>query len=155
MIIKRSKNLKVLSDEERRICQAYVDNDCNDKRTAKQVGMKTAAFNQLVKKEKCRTYISYRAIEKQRKGTLDYNYKMYKLKRVIDDFIPDDRSHFLDPKCVSVAIQAMAESNKMQGHYSAEKILTTNLNMDADLEETKVAAKEAMKELMEKHKSDY
>ena len=143
-----------LSDEEKRICQVYVDTDRNLSATVRAAGKSVSTVEQILAKRKCVTWIEYQAMQKQRKESLDYNYKIYKIKRVLDDFIPDDRSQELDTRKVAVAIQAMAESNKMQGHYSAEKIISTNLNMDADMQATKEAAQEAFKDLMKVHKRD-
>ena len=147
------KSLRVMSDEEKRICQTYVDNNMDLKKTAKQVALTPATLERFISKSKCKTWINYRALEKQRKDKLDFNYKIYKIKRVIDEFIPDDS--ILDHRVVSVALQAIAESNKMQGHYSAEKVITTNLNMDADLKVTKEAAEQTMRELIQANKREY
>jgi hypothetical protein len=113
--------------------------------------MTKKALNIILDRKRCQTFTNWREIEKDRKSSLDYNYKIYKIKRVIDDFIPDDQSMELDSRKVAVALSAIAESNKMQGHYSAEKILTANVNMDADLEQ----AKHVMLDLIAKNKRDY
>jgi hypothetical protein len=123
----------------------------NLKVTAKVVGVTSRVLEKILAKQKCKTFIGWRAVEKDRKDKLDFNYKIYKIKRVIDDFIPDDRTKELEAKQVAVALTAISESNKMQGHYSAEKVLTANVNMDADLEQ----AKQVMLDLIEKNKKEY
>lgn len=129
-------NLKI-SDEEKLFCQRYIDNDRDVEKTAKECGKKLSVFKTIISKSRCQTWINYRAIEKERRDKLDYNYKMFKLKRVIDDFIPDDSSIPLCGKDVSVALSAIAESNKMQGHYSAEKHVNLNLSADVDVKQAK------------------
>jgi len=145
------KRLHKLSDEEKYICQKYVDNDRDEVLTAKEVNKALATFKQIIAKPKCQTWISYRSLEREKKSKLDYNYKIYKLKRVIDDFIPDAPDQALECKQVAVALSAISESNKMQGHYSAEKILTANVNMDADL----AKARDVMLAIIAEEKREY
>jgi hypothetical protein len=140
-----------INDEERYIAEAYLDNDRDIKATASYAGKTPAVVEKILGRKHVKTWMDYRLVIRQKKANLDFNYKIYKIKKVIEKFIPDDPNAELIAKNVSVAMQAIAESNKMQGHYSAEKVLTANLNMDADLEK----AKEIMKDLIEKHKSDY
>ena len=140
-----------LSDEEKFICQKYVDNERNEEVTSKEVNKSLTTLKKILAKPKCQTFIGWRSVERERKSKLDFNYKIYKLKRVVDEFIPDDSEIGLECRQVAVAISAIAESNKMQGHYSAEKILTANFNVDADMQK----AKEIMDNLIAKHKKDY
>ena len=145
------KRIHQLSDEEKFICQRYVDNDRNEIITAKQVNKTVQTLQKILQKPKCQTWIGYRSVQKERASKLDFNYKIYKLKRVIDDFIPDALDQPLECKQVAVALGAISESNKMQGHYSAEKILTANINMDADLQK----AKATMLEILAQEKREY
>jgi hypothetical protein len=94
---------------------------------------------------------------------LDFNFKLGKLKMLIDELLPDDlgsrlKSSLTNYKLrncltrdIATALSAIAESNRMQGHYSADKHLTTNVNMDLDLEH----AKQVMQDLIKQHKKDY
>jgi hypothetical protein len=145
------KKLHNLTDEEKFICQKYVDNERNEEITAKQVNKALATFKKIIAKPSCQTFIGWRSVEHERKSKLDFNYKIYKLKRVVDEFIPDDEESALECRQVAVAISAIAESNKMQGHYSAEKVVSANVNLDADLQK----AREIMDQLIAKHKRDY
>lgn len=73
-------------------------------------------------------------------------WKMEMLKETAERCLRGDASKdcLLHPAGV---IGAIAELNKMQGHYSAEKIVTANLNVDAD--------KEHSDELINKYKGEF
>ncbi len=61
------------------------------------------------------------------------------LWKMVYDCKDDDRER-------GVALKAIAELNKMQGHYSAEKHIIVNLNADADVEITKALVKQYKQE---------
>jgi hypothetical protein len=60
----------------------------------------------------------------------------------------------LDAKSAKPVISAIAELNKMDGHYSAEKVITTNLNVDTDLKKVSEESHKAQ-EILEKYRSKY
>ena len=76
--------------------------------------------------------------------SVSYEWKLKKLKQVVDTFIND--AACLTPKEVSTALQAIAEMNKMQGHYSAEKHVTINVNADPDLQQIESLVNQHAKE---------
>lgn len=57
---------------------------------------------------------------------IDFKYKYEKLKKIIDEYIPDHGD--LIPDKVKVAITAIAEMNKMSGDYAPNKSLTLNVD---------------------------
>lgn len=67
----------------------------------------------------------------------DYDWKMNKLKRIINEFIPDDG--ILNPNEVKVGIAALTELNKMHGDYAPDKRL--NLNVKATMDKLVEAKK--------------
>lgn len=62
-----------------------------------------------------------------------YEWKLNKLKQIVDTFI-NDEAH-LTPTEVRVALLAINEMNKMQGHYSPEKHVNVNIKTDPDLQQ--------------------
>ena len=48
---------------------------------------------------------------------------------------------------MTVAIQAIGEMNKMQGHYAAEKHVNVNMNVDGDIKK--------LENLIKKYRKDY
>lgn len=139
----------LLTDEVRSICKHYVDNEYSARKTGLQFGRETKIITKIVGMPHCKAFIQKYAEEKENKSNISYNWKLYKLKKVIENFIHDEEGKPLTAKDVSVAISAMAEANKMQGHYSAEKTVNLNLNNDTDLQQ---AREEARKMLIEGQK---
>jgi phage terminase small subunit len=82
----------------------------------------------------------------ERKMEWGFEDKLKKLKKVADIAIPDE-AKTIKELAPTAGIAAIAESNKMQGHYSAEKIVQTNVNVDADLQQ--------VAELLEKYRKEY
>lgn len=82
-------------------------------------------------------------LAKRMKST--YEWKLKKLEQVLNEFMTDNKG--LIPKKVSTALQAIAEMNKMQGHYSAEKHVNVDVKADADFE--------ALNRLINQHAKDY
>lgn len=78
-------------------------------------------------------------------------WKMLKLKRCADVSMPDDFKDLseFEKELVSAtnAISAIAELNKMQGHYAPTKTVNAQIVNEADTEE--------LKQLIEEHKREY
>ena len=65
-------------------------------------------------------------VEIQKKHLLDFEYKLQKIKRIIDLCVPDDAVHYKECN-ITGALGAIAEANKMQGDYrQPEKIIGAN-----------------------------
>lgn len=76
------------------------------------------------------------------KREITFDWKVGNLHKIIEDSMTEDS--FAHKR---TAIQAIAELNKMQGHYSADKHVNANINvtLDTDVKE----AKELMDRLIE------
>jgi phage terminase small subunit len=68
--------------------------------------------------------------------------------------IADELSSVLDAKTAKAIIGAIAELNKMDGHYSAEKVINANLNIDSDLQKVAEESRR-IREAIDKHRSEY
>ena len=132
----------------------YMDTDGNIRQAALNAGysVKYAAAqgaqlmrNPVVKKE-IDNYI--KTIE--RKHEITFEWKINKLKNIIE-LCADKKATSHKDINPTAAIAAISELNKMQGHYSAEKHVNTNINIDTDLD----AAKEYIEELQLKYKREY
>jgi hypothetical protein len=77
--------------------------------------------------------------------SLTYEWKLNKLKHVVETFITDKGS--LTPQEVRIALLAISEMNKMQGHYSVEKHVNINVKADPDLQQ--------LENLINQHGRDY
>lgn len=80
------------------------------------------------------------------KETENYEWKLERLKHIVNTFIPIETRN-LEAKNVTTAIQAIAEMNKMQGHYAAERHVNMNVNVDSDIEK--------LESLIKKYRKDY
>lgn len=70
-------------------------------------------------------------------------YKVGKLKKVVDISIPEEEGQKLMGK---TGIDAIAELNKMQGHYAAEK---KEVKVEMDLDEAAEIVEDAKREIDE------
>lgn len=75
---------------------------------------------------------------------ITYEWKLNKLKQIVDTFIKDEA---LTPTEVRTALLAISEMNKMQGHYSPEKHVNVNIKTDPDLQQ--------LESLMNQHGKEY
>ena len=101
---------------------------------------------QILKKPEAKRYIDRALKTVEKRLEWGFEDKIKKLKIVADLAIPDE-AKTMDELTPNAGIAAIAESNKMQGHYSAEKIVNTNISIDVDLQ--------AVKELMDKYEKEY
>lgn len=76
-------------------------------------------------------------------------WKKEKLTQIINELSAE-----IDAKSAKPIISAIAELNKMEGHYSAEKVITTNLNIDTDLQKVAEESRKAQK-VLDKYRSEY
>lgn len=67
----------------------------------------------------------------KKKTHLTLDYKLKKVYRIMEAFVPDEGTLVTDE--VRAAMGAMAESNKMQGHLAAQKMEVTNLDEDEEI----------------------
>ena len=128
----------------------------NKKEAAIAAGWKDTNANyhatKILKKAPAQQYIARAQEKAAQKIGWEYEAKLKKLKQIAICAVPEKVTHEnLNVKKASVAISAIAEANKMQGHYSAEKHVNVNVGMDIEKEE----AKRLTQELMDKYRSEY
>ncbi len=105
-----------------------------------------AIAGKLIRKPAIQTFIKTLPALQKNQTTENYDWKLEKLKQIVTYFIPSENTN-LEAKDVTVAIQAIGEMNKMQGHYAAEKQVNVNMNVDSDIEK--------LKNLIKKYRKDY
>ncbi len=129
----------------------YLTNGLNGAQAVLDAGYNTFRINApIVANTILKVPAVQKAIEKKVQAIQDshginFEWKLKKLKRVIEDTIPDEG--WSTKEAFSVGIKALAELNKMQGDYAAEKRTVTNLNIDTDVKE--------VKEYIDKYKREY
>lgn len=120
-------------------CDAYLTNGYKSKEAAVAAGysIKSAGAQaaNILAEERVKNYIDAR-LDKlkgsaEKKIGLTFEYKLRALKRIIEEFVVNKET--LAPREVKVAITAIAEANKMQGHLAAQKMEVTNLDEDEDV----------------------
>jgi hypothetical protein len=109
-----------------------------------------ASANRILAKQPAKEYLIREREKAARRAGWEYDAKLKKLKQIAVSCVPD-AEHDVVPKKAMVAISAIAEANKMEGHYSAEKHVNVNVGIDTDMEE----AKRLAQELLEKNRRDY
>lgn len=121
---------KQITDKEKRFCLEYIANNFNACDAAKKAGYSEEYYlknsYKLPKKLRIKEFIAERIAETEKKLEITFEWKLLKLKNIIEDF------HKVEPK---TAINAISELNKMQGHYSPEKRDPNpiKLQIDADI----------------------
>lgn len=148
-----SKRKKYLSEQERKFCISYLTNGQVMQKAALAAGYSEqyALKNsfRLLQKPDVKDYIEKRLEQMDKELGVTFEWKVKKLKNVVDRAIPDDEIE--SDLAATVGISAIQELNKMQGHHSAEKHVTTNLNVDTDVENVKTI----MDGLIVKHEKTY
>lgn len=131
-------------------CQAYAIPPHNATQAAIKAGyschVAKTIGSKLKDNPKIQTYLKTFQTQLENKVTIDYTWKLEKLKQIVDTFIPSDNAS-LETKEVNSAIQAIAEMNKMQGHHAAEKHMNLNVTVDSDIEQ--------LETLIKKYRKDY
>lgn len=127
-----TKPLKPLTQMQYNFCSNYIKNGFNVKQAALDAGYsdyyaRTKA-NYLIEIPSIRTRVE-RAYQKAESNLgMDWQWKLKKLKRVIDAYIPDEGEIALNTFETSVAIKALAELNKMQGDYAPDKRISMTVD---------------------------
>lgn len=63
---------------------------------------------------------------------ITWDWKLRKLKRVVNAFIPDDESLKLETMKVKTGLTALAELNKMSGDYAPDKRISMTVDATQD-----------------------
>lgn len=120
--------VKQLTDLQQGFAIAYVRNGGNAYQAAIDAGYNEAHAKQhsysLLEIPLIQERINTIVQHKDSETLADYQWKIYKLKRVVEKFIPDDTE--LSAYDVRTGLQAIAELNKMMGHYAPDRKLTVN-----------------------------
>ena len=117
-----------LTSKEMKFCTAYLSNGLHISNALQAAGYVTTTkgskTHTLLKRPKIQRYLAIRikALEKKEIATVEW--KMDKLVGITE------RTEEGKPQ---VAISAISELNKMQGHYAPTQVQQTNLNLDVDV----------------------
>ncbi len=103
------------------------------------------------KKMEAKKAISERLAELDKKYGSELEWKVAKLRQVAEVAIPDEELTKEDLKYVGHGVDALKELNKMRGHYSPDKLVTVNVNIDVELEESN----KLLESLLAQHTKDY
>lgn len=143
-----------LNEREQKFCDAYLNNGFNAMKAGLAAGMPEkeahAHSYAILKRPRVQAFLEKRAKKVEDKLGVTFDWKIRKLKKIVDALIPDGEER-VSHENANAGRAAIAELNKMQGHLSAEKHVNANINIDADIE----SAKELLVRLIEKHKREY
>lgn len=106
--------------------------------------MKREKIRSNDKSHKTRASLLEDAIDKKvhEEKTNWYEWKIKKLRTIVNYFVPEHNEVILDTDSARVAVSAMNELNKMEGDYSADKRINFNANVDSDTETVNILLKE-------------
>lgn len=140
---------KRLTNKQQAFCKYYVRNGFNATKAALKAGYKktTAAStgSENLQKPEIKKKIDELQRKVEEKMEMTFEWKLEKLKKAIEAGLIDSEEG-VEIKNASLFLGAMSESNKMQGHYAAEK--KTN---ETDIKE----AVDLLNEFIEKNKKDF
>lgn len=151
-----------MTEQQQRFAEAFISNGRLGKQAALEAGYlnaKVSACN-LLRMPAVLNYVSRRVNEQSIVLGLTFDYKIAKLKTVMDLAIPDNVEDMTAEELaksmtvkISDGLSAISESNKMQGHYSPEKHVNANLNVNTDVDLKEL--KKITDELFVKHQKEY
>ncbi len=147
--------LPILTDNERKFTEGYKsDSFTTIEECAANAGLATseAAIENLFARPAVARDLKDSITEQSKILGITRSWKLNKLKRVVDDFIPDYEDE-LDPIKVRVALVAMADINKLQGDYAPDKSIHVNANLQLD--EESVLAQKIVEKLKKKYDAKY
>lgn len=131
--------MKQLTNQQYKLCINYVSNGFNMTKAARDAGYSvdyadTRAHKLLDKPEVKEHLAKSLSVAEQQVQELSkvWLWKIKKLVKVINKYIPDDDSLQMKSGNVRVAISALQELNKMHGDYAPERRLS--LTVDATKE---------------------
>jgi hypothetical protein len=138
-----------LNYRERAFCHAYLMNGLDLRKTAKDLGKDARTYERYLAQEHVKNYIKKRVSEVEEEFKVSFSEKLKFIWRIANLCCPDwadtDDLKNLRP---DIAIKAIGEMNKMQGHHAPEELL---LKRDLDVEK----GNSKVDELLEKHKQEY
>lgn len=131
-----------MDDQQAQFAINYIKNGRNAYKAALDAGYspKHAKANSytIVNQPAVKQALRKALVKAERKLSATYEYKIKKLMRVINTYIPDEGE--LNNNEVKTAISAITELNKMHGDYAPDKrlSLTVDATKDRVIEATKV-----------------
>lgn len=134
--------LSKLTDKKILFCEEYLTNGRNSILAAKAAGI--ANGTALLRNEYIQAYIKHRMEALEEVSNITLNYKIEKLKKVIEVGIPSDSQDIVNPEMARLALTAISEHNKMAGDYAPTK--QANFNCNVNLDSSILEAKKAIKE---------
>lgn len=136
----KPKDIKPLTQQHHDFTNEYIKNGFNAYRAALKVGYsynmaKDHSYeltrHPLIAKKIDRAVAKVEA-KQVKELSITWEWKLKKLKRVINEFIPDDKTIPLKKDDVKVGLAAIAEHNKMVGEYAPERRLSVNVDATKD-----------------------
>jgi phage terminase small subunit len=132
-----------LSPKEHKFCLAYLQNGNNGAQAYRDAGyngnpdtVKSQAYK-LLNMPKIKDFLHKHIDKVEKKLEITFEWKLKKLKQCIEaSMVEDEETGQVLLENHNALLGAIAELNKMQGHYSAEK--THNLHLHAGQEITNV-----------------
>jgi phage terminase small subunit len=125
-----------LSVRERRFLDKYLLNGGEREQAAIEAGYEPhSAYRSgtaVLSRQLAKDYIAQHQVRAAAQTGFTFEKKLNKLQHIVTLAVPDNASDIKDT-LPSAEIQAIAEANKMQGHYSAEKVQQTNVNLNVEL----------------------
>ena len=133
-----SKQRPLLTQKQFDFCSSYIKNGFNAYQAALSAGY-THNYANVKAPLLLQHPIIKARIEKAYDKTenqlgLDWQWKLKKLQRVINEFIPDDSTKRLNTFETGIALKAIAELNKMHGDYAPDK----RISMTVDATQSKL-----------------
>ena len=126
-------------------CSAYIRNGFVIKDAAIEAGYSplvasTQAYK-LLQNPAIKQAVSKAIVKAENRLGLTFEWKLKKLKTVIDSIIPDN--DFKPSKHTKIALQAISELNKMHGDYAPDKHLRLTVDATQDkLEQARLEYKD-------------
>ncbi len=136
--------MKEASIREKLFCLYYLENGGVGARASRDAGYsaKTAAAasaaSQLLKRDRVKKFLAEKRKEMEEKLEVTFDWKIKKLRQCVDAAMLEDAETgkvLLDNH--TALLGAISELNKMQGHYSAEKIHNVHVVAEAEFDEIK------------------
>lgn len=140
-------SLKEPTLRERKFCLLYLANGQDAKHAYIDAGYSpngaAVTAHQALKRPHIKNFIAKHIKKVEKKMEITIEYKIKKLKQCIEAAMiedPDTGKVILDNH--SALLGAISELNKMQGHYSAEKIQNLHIVAEAEGKDIKVLTKQ-------------
>ena len=151
---KPKSQYETLSIQETKFLQAYMKRCGDSKQAAIDIGCKpergSAMAKRVMAKPVAQQWLAAEVEKLSVEARWTFEEKSRMLKQIAIAAVPVTAKSIED-MVPNFAISSIAEHNKMQGDYSAEKRVNVNVEVDIEMEE----AKRLAQELLEKNKRDY